>query len=70
MARVNVYQSDPMLTWAKPADEYDDYFEIPAVLLTDFEHAEAALNRARDAVTGYIREHQVAMVSPWDEADR
>lgn len=41
-----------------------------AVLLAEFVRAEAELDRARTALTGYIREHQVTMVSPWDEADR
>lgn len=68
LIRVNVYESDPLQMWASPATDYDDHYELPAHLLTDFQRAEVALDRARMAITTYIKEHSVVKVSPWDGA--
>lgn len=66
MVRVRLFESDPLQTFVERADEWDDYYEIPADLLLACEVAERTRAVAVEAVAGYIRDRGLSKVDPME----
>jgi hypothetical protein len=65
MIRVNVYESDPLVTFVEPldpADTWTDYYELPQELVHAAVKAEREHLDAAQAVKDYIAAHRLRKV--------
>lgn len=59
MARVNIYEADPLTTFIERLNDgdYYDWWDIPDDLVDAYESAEKQLHAAREAVQAHIRDN-------------